>query len=372
MNSIVESFLRETHCPELCKTAKWRLFEDLKDALADMSESFQTCNNLDSFVKKMFIETKLDREFWLESKSHFFGNNDLVEFINEKSKKLDLLQLDFLKQYRSIEACNLSRPSNRMFENEYMKLGIFGENKLLQYLNEYEDATFYTPSGRLLLHSVPCIGATPDYLMLDRKDCAARFMSPYEYVKRARGVAEVKTTMTPENFYPKKAFSFEDLECLLQKAIKQRHFLLYTQIPNVNCTKTNAYPKVNWLTPSLISGLLECYFNSCKIEVIDVVSDETYLFDFKALEKKLFVNFVTSVRGKQVLGQCLVFWSNNKSFDENIELTLFYLYMKREDPEIIEYLVKLTCNIPVTVLEHIEVELQKKVYSNYISKCINV
>lgn len=369
MDGELKKYLYETFGSSAYEELKTTLFQDLLSACSDMCEAFEQCA-LETFVNKMFAESKLDHQFWLDSKIHFLGNSDIVDYINDKSKRINLISLEFLNKYKSGNSLEKMKRPKINFENEAMRRGIYGEQLLLKYLNENETNKVYVSPGRIVLCSAPCIGATPDYLVLDRNETPKRLSNMFDYVLRAKGIAEVKTTLTPENFHISERFNSHDLEPLLYDAIKFRHILLYADTPCISaCNKKRKsdYPTVNWLTTALTNELIKTYNETCKINVIDFCRNESYRFDFKNLKKKLFVNFVTSSRGKQLLGQCLVF-NDKKRMQTSVEVYVFYLYMKRENPIEKEFCLRFKFNIPVSVLQYLELELNKKIYSDY-SKC---
>ena len=352
-----------------------QLYDDLKSACFNMCETLETnlCFDVNDFARIIFTETKLDQQFWLNSKINFFGTDEIINWINIKSKKLNIFDLSFLREkYWTVDSQLQLKSRNIEVTNEVMRRGMLGEASLMQYLNEAHESHFFTSSGRLILRSIPCIGATPDYLVLDRKDVVERLPKMYDHVKKASGIAEVKTTLTPENFCADENFTSANLEQLLQAAIKYRHIFVSSRIPDVyNVNKKTGFPKVNWLSNHLLKQLLDLYTDTCKINVIDFDRNKTYSFSFRELEKKVYVNFLTSNRGKQLLGQCLVFYDSNRHFT-TIDIRVFYLYMKRENDTEKDYCIEIRCSIPVDILKHFEVELNKEIYGEYLSKCILV
>ena len=228
-------------------------------------------------------------------------------------------------------------------------------------------------SGKLLLNSIPCIGATPDYLVFERAKMSERLQKLHEYVNIAKCIAEVKTTITPQTLnYLGSDFSEANLNELMSSAIKNRYILICSKdsLPDVYLVnKKSGAPKVNWLTPYLLRQLRRSYKNSLKIIVQDIERNKRYKFDFQSLEKSIYLTFLTSDRGKQLLGQGLVFYDHRPSTSDNIEFYIFYLYINSEDHSKLEYYVQLIFSIPVEIFQHLELELNKKFYSEYYKVC---
>lgn len=351
------------------------LFEDLKQACSIISEttSFDEYSDVNDFIEKMFRVTKYETQFWLDTKRHFLGYDKIVNFINIKCKSLNIFNLAFIKErYWTPESTYFAKGA-AFAETEAMQLGYFGESWLLKYLNETDPVYEYVPSGRICLHSIPCVGATPDYLVLYRSDVENRFISSFSYVRKASSIGEVKTTLLPEGFLTVGDCATEtELHNLITGAVKNRHLFSTAIIPEVyKPLKKDGSPKVNWLTTQLIDLLVVRYRETCEIVLKNVPSDQTTTFIFAKLKKKVFVNILTSERGKQVLGQAIVFRDNNNTAAENdVKTTLFYLYLNRHNKERAEYILKISFEIPFQVLHHIEKELNTKFYQEYWSKCL--
>jgi hypothetical protein len=352
-----------------------RLFEELRLACSDVSESisFEGCLDVESFVVKMFCVTKRDTQFWLDTKPNFLGNEKIVNFVNARCKSLNVFHLGFLRDLYWTADSDLSTPAEkRFFESESIQYGHFGEAWLLKHLND-SDENFYAPSGRLCVRSVPCIGATPDYLVLERSSSVdtKRMPNAFEYVEKATGVGEVKTTLTPDGFEIDGGGSIEesDLQRLIVAAVKNRHLFSGSKVPDVFEAKKDGSSKVNWLPRKLTKILLSRYAETCEIKLEEVASGRCRTFEFGSLRKKLYVNFLTSDRGKQLLGQALVFRDNNRCRPNNVNVSAFYLYLNREDRDLPEYCLKLRFDIPVEVLDHIELEVNRSFYSEYCSRC---
>ncbi len=257
--------------------------------------------------------------------------------------------------------------SSRFVETESMRYGNYGEAWLLRYLNRSDSPHYYTPSGRICIQSIPAVGATPDYLVLDRP--TERLANSFAYVEKAVGIGEAKTTLTPEGFsIDGESILESDLHALIRVAVKNRYLLTSADLFKPN--KKDGSAKVNWLTIPLIKHLLDSYVDTCEISLEDVAGQRRRSFPFKTLQKKVFVNFLTSNRGKQLLGQALVFRTNNSRCLENVNVSAFYLYLNREDTDIAEFLVSIKFGIPQTVLDHIELELNKTFYAEFYSRCV--
>lgn len=378
LNEQVQEFLFEKHGRVDLDTCRQRLFEDLKRACGDIYETVIVDENLTvhEFVGLIFGESSLSKVFWLNIKRHFIGNDSIVNFINTRCKSLNVFHLDFLRDlYWTMESqYSTNKVEIHDLETDQIRNGIIGEEYLLQHLNESDENFYYMPSGKLVLHSIPCVAATPDLLILERSSLPERLSKMYEYVSRAKGIGEVKTTMLPENFYvrDKDTFSESDLHQLLQKVYKNRHFLSSennTKPTVYTVTKGKCLPRVNWLTRILVKELAETFERTCEIHVRDLQYNNSYRFDFSNLTKKVYINFLTSPRGKQLLGQCLVFRDNNLKMTD-VEVHAFYLFLSRDDAMKPEYYVEVKCIVPKSVLQYIELELNKKFYSEFYETCI--
>lgn len=375
---IVQTLFEQFGFSDLTKL-KEQLFDEIKCALGNESEDldFMSCVDVEEFVQKVFTETKLNSIFWLNTKKHFFGNDEIINFINSRSKVLGVLCLEFLRvKYYSIDCNYPTRTNNTLscFYNENLTFGLLGEEMLLKHLNQIDDTNCFVKSGKLLLRSIPCFGATPDFLVLRRNTVCERLLSMYQYVQKASAISELKTTQTPENFeHVGDDFAEEDLHRLLKSVYKNRHIVLSSSKsrPDVFNVTKKFQPRVNWLNQCMLMNLVETYEESCQIYLYRFIDQRWFQFDFKTLNEKPYVNFLTSSRGKQLLGQCLVF-SDNRSDFEQVELFIFYLFLSRQGEEGIrdpEYLLKIRCCVPKAVLQYFEKELNKKFYSDYYTTC---
>jgi hypothetical protein len=379
MEKTIEKYLFEQHGITDFIDMKQQLLEEIIQACQELCalEQFDQCMTVDQFVQKIYAETKLNNMFWLGSKKHFLGNDKIVNYMNKRCTKLNIFHLDFLRdRYWSLDSKETpSVHKGVVFEPECLQYGKVGEESLLKYLNNKNSDILYVSSGKLLLHSIPCIGATPDYLVFEREKMSERLHKMYAYVDLAKGIAEVKTTVTPENFTCSSDFFSEaNLYDLLSPAIKNRHILtcLKHTLPDVfTINKKSGEAKVNWLTPHLLTQLRKSYEDSFKIIVQDISRNQTKTFDFQSLEKSIYVNFLTSNRGKQLLGQGLVFYDHRRTSIEHIELYIFYLYLNREDHFTLEYYVQINCVVPTIIFQHLELELNKKFYSDYHKLCLS-
>lgn len=373
MANCVEKYLFEHVGLTNLENLRQRLLEDLKTALSHDEFNFDAYVDASMFARKVYTETRLNRELWLGIKKHFFGNDEIVNFINDRSKKLSSMCLEFLRdRYFSLD-CQL--PTRNIcsfsFETDNISYGLLAEEMLMKYLNEDDSSYIYTQSGKLVLQSIPCFGATPDYLVLDRHSVTNRLSSMFEYVQRAIAIAEVKTTQTPTEFsLSSDSFEEADLHSLFENVYKNKHLVLgfSTTKPTVFTVTKKYKPRVNWILPGGLLRLTEMYEETCQISVHRFRDRKWFVFPFHQLEKRPYVNFLTSSRGKQLLGQCLVFNDNRPDLDR-VELIVFYLFLSREEDRSPEYLAKIRCCVPKAVLAHIEFELNKKFYAEYYSVC---
>jgi hypothetical protein len=358
-----------------------QLLDEMKYALSSEEEDldFMNCVDINEFARKVFAETRLNRVFWLNSKKHFFGNEEILNFINSRSKVLNPLCLEFLREkYWTIDCnCPSRKDNSSNVYSENLTFGLLGEEMLLKHLNEIDNTYFFVNSGKLLLQSIPCFGATPDFLVLRRNTVSERLPSMYQYVQRASAIAELKTTQTPEDFKQAgKGFAEEDLHGLLKSVYKNRHIVLGSSKsrPDVFNVTKKFQPKVNWLTSGLLMKLVESYEESCRISVYRFDERRWYQFGFNDFKNRPYVNFLTSSRGKQLLGQCLVFCDNRSDLDQ-VELFVFYLFLSRQEEveekeeRKPEYLMKIRCCVPNSVLKHIAKELNVKFYRQYYELC---
>lgn len=376
----VQTFLFEKYGDIDLHAIRQLLFDDLKRVYVDISETVTVDENLTvhEFVQLIFGESSLSKVFWLKIRRHFFGNDTIINFVNARCKSANIFHLDFLRDlYWTMESqYSTNREDIHDLETELIRNGIVGEEFMLQHLNKSDGHLYYMPSGKIVMHSVPCVAATPDFMIFERSCLPERLSKMYEYVEKAKAIGEVKTTNLPENFYvrDKDAFTESDLHQLLQNVYKNRHFLTSEdgRRPTVyTVTKNKGLPRVNWLTRLLVKELVQTFESTCKIQVRDLQSDQSYQFDFSALEKKVYINFLTSSRGKQLLGQCLVFGDNNStSTTKGVEMHAFYLFLSRDDASEPEYYVEIKCVVPKSVLQYIELELNKKFYSEFYETCI--
>ena len=113
------------------------------------------------------------------------------------------------------------------------------------------------------------------------------------------------------------------------------------------------------------------YKNSCKIVVYDFTKEQKHCYRFVELEKKIYVNFFTTDRGKQLLGQCLTFLDNNGRPNTDVELFIYYLFLNREDKKTAEYYVQITCTVPCALLNSINLQINKRFWSEFMSQCIH-
>ena len=378
MEREVDDYIFERHGIRFIPAVRQQLFEDLKESCSQICEigDLDCCQTVEDFAKKIYTESKLDKVFWVNIKRHFFGGEHILSFINSRNKTLNLFHLDFLKdKYWCVDhEMSTSKPERNMIETESLGYGVYGEELLLRYLRKTDVENFYMSSGKLLLHSLPCFGATPDYLVLDRKKIQDNSTNLFGYVEIATGIAEVKTTLTPENFSIENSeFLENNLHCLVESAIKNRHLLtgLARERPKIfNITKGKCKPRVNWITESLMKILVESYEESCEILVRDFERARTFHFSFSELQKKIYVNFFTSTRGRQILSECMAFADNNRR-QTNIDMSAFYLYLNSKDKSTPEFYVKIRFVIPKNVLQYFEKELNKKFYSQYIEQCLH-
>lgn len=380
MEQTLENYLFEKYDIANLSDMKQRLFEEIRQActfVCDIAQ-FDSCISVDQFVKKIYGETMLNKTFWLGSKKHFLGNEKIVKLIDKRCKSLNLFHCDFLRElYWSLDSKDTFAKSKALvFEPECLHYGKLGEELLLKYLNAKETDDFYMSSGKIVLRSIPCIGATPDYLVFERSNMSERLQKMYTYLSKAKGIAEVKTTTTPQTFiYSGDSFTETNLNDLLSSAIKNRYIHTCSKgaLPDVYLlSKKTGEPKANWLTPYLLKQLRLSYEDSLKITVQDINRDKMYTFDFPSLEKSIYVNFLTSDRGRQLLGQGLVFHDHRPSASNHIEFSIFYLYLNSEDHTRLEYYVQFNCLIPAVIFQHLELELNKKFYSDYYKLCQGV
>lgn len=380
MEQTLEKYLFEQHGITNLSDLKQQLFEEIRQACTAVCDiaKFDGCMNVDQFVQKIYGETMLNKTFWLGSKKHFLGNEKIVKLIDKRCKSLNLFHCDFLRErYWSLDSIDTTAKTKALvFEPESLHYGRLGEELLLKYLNARENDDYYMSSGKIVLHSIPCIGATPDYLVFERVKMSERLQKMYAYLDKAKGIAEVKTTITPQTFtYSGDNFTEANLKELLSSAIKNRYIHTCSKgaLPDVfSLNKKSGEPKVSWITPYLLKQLRRSYEESLKIIMQDIDRDKTYSFDFQSLEKSIYINFLTSDRGRQLLGQGLVFRSHRQSTDNHIEFYIFYLYLNSEDHTKLEYYVQFNFVIPASIFQHLELELNKKFYSDYYQLCQGV
>ena len=359
-----------------------QLFSDLKQACSELDSivKYDESMTYDEFAKNLYLESKQDKIFWLDIKQHFFGNDKIINFINKKSKVVNIFSLEFLrdKYWRCDSKLPAIETVNPPSDLEIFHYGRLGEDLLLEFMNYNDTEYSFTNSGKILLSSVPCFGATPDFIVF-KKSMSYNPLendSTFEDIKNAYGIAEVKTSLTPEEFIFHNFTSFkqEHLLALLTRAIKYRHFVTAENenVPFVySLVKSTKKPRVNWLSAELLETLLQNYRNSCKILVYDFEKEQYHSFQFHELEKKIYVNFLTTDRGKQLLGQCLTFYDNNDKPKTDVELFIFYLFLNKDDKKTPEYYVQITCTVPYVLLDYINLQINKQFYSDYISQCIN-
>jgi hypothetical protein len=381
MNDELNLFLFEKYGIANVSTIRSQLFTDLKQACSELDSiaRYDESMTFDQFAKSIYLESKKDKLFWLDIKQHFIGNDQIINFINTKSKVTNIFCLEFLRSkywtYDSkLPAFEKSNPPSDMFSLHY---GNVGEDLLLEHLNYSDSEYSFTNCGKMVLERVPCFGSTPDFLVF-RKSSSYNPLAngTFEDIKNAYGIAELKTSLTPDEFLYQgySCFKQEHLLVLLSKAIKSRHFVIedHDKVPRVySLMKTTKAPTVNWITVELLENLFQSYKDSCKIVVYDFDKEIYHSFQFQALEKKLYVNFLTSSRGKQLLGQCLTFLDNNGKPNTDIQLFYFYLFLNKVDHKTPEYYVQITCTVPYVLLNSINLLISKDFYGAYISECIN-
>ena len=360
-----------------------QLFSDLKQACSELDSivKYDESMTYDEFAKNLYLESKQDKIFWLDIKQHFMGNDKIINFVNKKSKVVNIFSLEFLrdKYWRcdsKLPAFETTKPPSDL---ECLWYGRLGEDFLLEYLNYNDTEYSFTDSGKIVLSSVPCFGATPDFIVFKKSSMNSNLLnndSHFEDLKLAHGIAEMKTNLTPDEFvfHDYTSFKQEHLLALLNRAIKYRHFVIADNenVPLVySLVKSTKKPRVNWLSTGLLETFLQSYKNSCKILVYEFNNQRYHSYQFHELEKKIYVNFFTSSRGKQLLGQCLTFHDNNGKPKTDVELFIFYLFVNKDDKKTPEYYVRITCAVPYVLLDYINLQINKQFYTDYISQCIN-
>ena len=241
MDVEIQRYLLETTGYSDLDGLRKQLRDELLAACSDLNTTdFTQYKDVKAFAIGLFSETYHDQHFWLLCKMHFWGNDKIVQLLNMDKKKINLFNLEFLRLLYWHPSLNLEARNSYStpVQTEAMRYGYEGEEFLLDFLNEQSDNEFYFKSGKIVLHSIACIGATPDYLKFHK---STHLWNPnshrttYQLLNRAHGIVEVKTTLTPEAFdsLPVNICVSDKIETLMQKAIQNRYIFISKHRPDV-------------------------------------------------------------------------------------------------------------------------------------------
>lgn len=377
MNSDVGIYLFEIFGCTKFDDVKKRLLNELKLACSEIhDDDFKCDSDVNHFAERLFSETYLNSDFWLQCKKHFIGNDDIINLINTGVEKNNLFRLEFLQSLYWQPGLDIPVPKGVNNLSEAMQNGIYGEEFLLQYLNENSENEYYVKSGKIVLKSVPCIGATPDYLKFYKSTYPKYYTSVYEFLEKAHGIVEVKTSLTPQDFVAesKGKCIYDDIKTLMKSAIKYRHIFVSEDRPNIyqpcKSGPKKGMSKIKWLSANLNRLLVNTFEKTSSVSFYNFSNNTFRTIRNCDSDKKVYVNFLTTPRGKQIIGQCLCFYDHHKD-KSHIDCSTIYLYLSEKDHRSPEYYIRIDFAIPSEVLRSIEFQLNTTFYGQYISKCLD-
>ena len=378
MDVSIQRYLHETVGHSDLDGLRVQLNEELRTACSEMHYTdFTQYKDVKTFSIRLFSETFHDQHFWLLCKMHFWGNDKIIQLLNMDRKKINLFSLDFLRVLYWHPSLNLEakHSTSTQVKTEAMQYGYEGEEFLLGFLNEHSDLECYSKSGKIVLQSISCIGATPDYLKFHKSSYPKSTKNPYQLLQSAYGIVEVKTTLTPENFecLAENTCQSEKIETLMQAAVRSRYIFISNCRPDVFQTfksgKRKGMLKVKWLTPELNTLLVKTIEETTTVTLYNFSDQSSISLRNDESDKKFYLNLLTSARGRQIIGQALCFLDHHRDMSY-VDCSAIYLYLSRDENKTPQYFIRIDFHLPADVLHYIEIELNKVFYREYITTCL--